>query len=88
MNPLDHFNHARLILKIREIMSLTIESDIMSLDDFIKVTDGALTYRSDVPSDILVESYHYLLKNKLGVKKSIDYLVENGVCEFKNEGPA
>jgi len=86
MNPLDHFNHTRLILKLRDILSLTIQNDIMSLDDFLKVADGALTWRSDAPSDILVEAYHYLLNNKLGVKKSIDYLVEKGVCEFKNEG--
>ena len=86
MNPLDHFNHVRLILKLREILSHTIQNNIMSLADFLKVADGTLTYRSDVPSDILVESYHYLLNNKLGVKKSIDYLVEKGVCEFKNEG--
>ena len=86
MNPLEHFNHTRVILKLREILSLTIQSDIMSLDDFLSVADGTLTYRTDAPSDTLVESYHYLLNNKLGVKESIDYLVENGVCEF-TKGP-
>lgn len=82
MNPLDHFNHTRLILKIREIMSFTMQSDIMSLDDFLSVSDGTLTYRTDVPSDTLVKVYHYLLNNRLGVRESIDYLVEKGVCEF------
>ena len=86
MNPLNHFNNVRVVLKLREILSLTIQNDVMSLDDFSVIADGTLIYRNDVPSDILVESYHYLLNNKLGVMKSIDYLVENGVCELK-KGP-